>query len=308
MSGPVRSNLLKQRLDRFTRAISGVEKGDIRSLHRIRIASRRLREVVPILQLEAPVTKKLARKLRRVTRRLGSIRELDVLLLLIDELHASRPSHRDALRRLGVAVKKGRDAERRRIGERLPADDLSRMARRLGRIVDELRESETARPERRRPSRATSVAWAIDARTAHRAAALNSAVADAGTVYLPERLHAVRVAVKKLRYALELSSDTGDKTASALRILKRVQMLLGRMHDVQVLIERAREVQASLAPATNLSVWRELGSLVVALDEICRRLHARYVHERGAIDSIVARLAAPPAAPSTNARSERRAG
>ena len=46
--------------------------------------------------------------------------------------------------------------------------------------------------------------WAVEARVARRAAALKHAIDEAGSVYLPERLHAVRIALKKLRYGLEL--------------------------------------------------------------------------------------------------------
>src|SRR5678816_1739434 len=91
--------------------------------------------------------------------------------------------------------------------------------------------------------------------------------ARAGAVYLPERLHDVRIASKKLRYALELWERLrGERNTAPVRALKRVQALLGRMHDLQVLIERVREVQASLTPPS-LSTWRELDELVVALDQ-----------------------------------------
>ena len=48
-------------------------------------------------------------------------------------------------------------------------------------------------------------AWPWTRRCAARAPRVSSAaMTDAGAMYLPERLHAVRIAVKKLRYALEL--------------------------------------------------------------------------------------------------------
>ena len=37
---------------------------------------------------------------------------------------------------------------------------------------------------------------------------------DAGAVYLPERLHAVRIAMKKLRYAMELAAEAAGAGAS----------------------------------------------------------------------------------------------
>src|SRR5439155_14989866 len=101
-----RSNLLKTSLDRFSGALKGIEKHNPRALHRARVASRRLRELLPVLQLEHGTGRKLNRRLRRVTNRLGSVRELDVLLMLIDELHVSRRGASGALGRVGVAVAK----------------------------------------------------------------------------------------------------------------------------------------------------------------------------------------------------------
>ena len=52
----------------------------------------------------------------------------------------------------------------------------------------------------------------------------------------------MRIAVKKLRYALELAADADHVKASPdLRQLRRVQDVLGRLHDLQVLVDRARE-------------------------------------------------------------------
>ena len=55
-----RSELLKKRVDQFTRVLQAVEKGDVRALHQARVASRRLRELVPMLQLERGSSRKLA--------------------------------------------------------------------------------------------------------------------------------------------------------------------------------------------------------------------------------------------------------
>jgi len=299
----LRSALLKHRLDRFTRVLQGVDSGDVRSLHRARVASRRLREVIPVLQLDSDIASKLGRRLRKVTKRLGVVRELDVLLQLIEELHETRPQHRHALRRVGLVVSKARDEARKRLADHQPVDEMWRVARKLQRVGDDLKRHEE-RPERRHPVRAKGAAWAIDARVAHRATRLNAAVGEAGSVYLPERLHVVRIAVKKLRYALELAASSPDR-AQAIRTLKRVQELLGRMHDYQVLIDRVREAQASLTPP-NVAVWRELDALVLTLDDACRRLHARYVRERTGLEAIAARLSAASGAPAP--RREQRAG
>jgi CHAD domain-containing protein len=301
-SAVLRSELLKTRLDRFTRMLHGVEHGEMRSIHRARVESRRLRELVPVIRLDPADTKKLGKRLRRVTGRLGSVRELDVLLALIDELLQSRPRLARGLQRVGVVVSKTRDGARKRLFEHLPMDQMWRIARKLDRIVGELREDEERARLRTVPT-VRAVRWAVEARAAHRGGRLQAAIRVAGAVYLPERLHAVRIALKKLRYALELSAELAGhrKTTPVLRALRRGQDVLGRMHDLQVLIDQVREVQASLSPPS-VTAWRELDALVVALEDDCRRLHARYVRDRDALTSIANRLVARAPIPAQGRR------
>ncbi len=67
----------------------------------------------------------------------------------------------------------------------------------------------------------------------------------AGHMYSPEQLHQVRIAAKKLRYAMELAFDAGVKSAAApVRTVKRAQDTLGRLHDLQVLQAHVAAVQA----------------------------------------------------------------
>src|SRR5207244_13317395 len=135
-----RSQLLKRRLDRLTRPLPALEHGDVPALHRARCGTRRLREVLPMLQLDPDVARKLSRRLRKITRRLGSVRELDVLLILIDELHVSRREHREALARVAVAVARKRDEARKKLFDRVPIAEMWRLARKPERLVDGLGE------------------------------------------------------------------------------------------------------------------------------------------------------------------------
>src|ERR1043166_4830815 len=289
-----RSELLRSHLQRFNRTLRGLERGDIRMLHAARVATRRLRELVPILQLENTTTRKLSRRLRKMTKHLGGVRELDVLLLLIDELHEARREHSDALSRLAMTVAKARDEARQRLPDDLPLREMRRLAKRLETAAEDLDAREDVKPSRR----SQQWRWVIDARVARRAQRLDAAMRDAGAVYLPERLHGVRIALKKLRYALELSLEAAGRSAvPQLRMLKRQQDALGRMHDLQILIERVRHMQATLAPPS-VTVWRGLDRLVSALDEDCRRLHARYMHGRPALETLVGRLGAASGAGS----------
>jgi CHAD domain-containing protein len=298
-----RSELLKKRVDQFKRVLQAVEEGDVRALHQARVTSRRMRELLPMLQLDRPVARKLRRRLRKVTSRLGTVRELDVLLILIDEVHVSGRRGSGGLGRVGVRVSKDRDRARKRLAAELPVAELIRLSRKLSRIADGLNEAERSSSK----TNARSWRWAIDARVAKRAGRLTSAVADAGALYLPGRLHAVRIAVKKLRYAVELSAEVSrDRSIAELRVLKRSQELLGRMHDVQMLIDQVRQTQASLAPPS-VTVWRDLDTLVASLEDDCRRLHARYMRERDALSGVAARRGEQPH-PSSSRAQARRAG
>src|SRR3954470_4832011 len=281
-----RSELLRKRVDQLQRVLHGLEAGDVRALHQARVASRRLRELTPLLQLERSKARKLLRRLRKITTHLGPVRELDVLLMQIDEVHAAgRRGSAGGLGRVGIRVSKARDEARKRLVVELPANRLARFARQLDRVATDIAEAERESSK----TTARSWRWAIEARVAKRARRLSDSIAAAGAVYLPERLHAVRISIKKLRYSVELSAEAaGRRVDPDLRLLKRGQELLGRLHDLQMLIEHVRETQASLAPPS-VAVWRELDVLIVSFEDDCRRLHARYMRLRDSLTAIAER-------------------
>ena len=275
-----RHKLLKSRLERFTRMLQGVESGDVRAIHRTRVATRRLRELLPVLELDGKTADKLGKRLRRITRRLGEVRELDVLLAMIDDMRDGNARSNRMLGQVAGDLRRSRDeAQKKRVSKSLVLD-VQHVSSKLGELVDALKEDGQLH-ERRRGWR-----WAIDARVARRAETLREAIADAGSLYLPERLHGVRIALKKLRYAIEVSADaSGDDRRAELRTLKRTQTVLGKLHDFQVLIDRARRAQADVE-TPDLAVWRDFDQLLTALEQACRRLHARYVRDRASIVAI----------------------
>jgi CHAD domain-containing protein len=298
MSPPRRRyDLLRKRLDRFAELLPGVESAEPEAVHRTRVASRRLRELLPVLELETGVAHKLGRRLRKVTRGLGGLREADVLLALTDELEQGGRQGRQALRRVSEQVRSEREHARVRLSGRAAFVELRRVGRKLERVADQLDQA----ADSRRSDRAWR--WALDARVARRAQMLGAAIGKAGAVYLHERLHDVRIALKKLRYGVELSAEAaGTRQTADLRMLKRTQELLGRLHDLQVLIDRTREVQASLTPP-DVASWRQFDALITTLEHECRRLHARFVRGRTDLLALTDRLAG-----RSSAAAGRRAG
>jgi CHAD domain-containing protein len=274
-----------------------LETGDVRGVHQARVASRRLRELLPVLELDAEVVRKIGRRLRKVTRGLGPIRECDVLLGVAQAWTDAGPRERRGLTRVAADVQEDR---RRALADDVPVDaarNLERAARKLKRAARALEVRDESNPRRR------AWLWALEARVARRAAALEAAVQDAGNVYLPERLHGVRLAAKKLRYAVELLAEARGHGGRDVRTLTRAQDLLGHLHDLQVLVDRARAVQSRLR-ASERTARRDLDALISMVEARCRGVHARYLRLRGDMVELAERLGA--ASPARAAR--RRAG
>jgi CHAD domain-containing protein len=218
--------------------------------------------------------RKLEKSVRRLTRALGPVRELDVALLMLDELERIDDVPKPAVAKLRQVV----NEERRLLHET--------MCRRLDKVdLDKLRARALAAGRKRAEPARTGVAdakrlAAAEQRAARRAAVLRAAMENASSIYLADRLHEVRIAIKKLRYAMEIARELRRSHATArIRLLKQAQDLLGRMHDLEVLIARTRAVQgASSAP--NLRVSAHLDRLVRRLETECRQLHGQYMASR----------------------------
>jgi CHAD domain-containing protein len=132
-------------------------------------------------------------------------------------------------------------------------------------------------------------------RAAARAERLLETIDNAAVIYLPDRLHEVRIAVKKLRYSLEVLGElSGSRATARILTLKGAQDLLGRMHDFEVLIARTRALQGS-GKATNLQLSADLDHLVRRLETECRRLHGDYIARRPKLIAICDRVIAAAA-------------
>jgi ElaB/YqjD/DUF883 family membrane-anchored ribosome-binding protein len=108
-----------------------------------------------------------------------------------------------------------------------------------------------------------------------RAGDLSRAVDHCGGLCFPNRLHAVRVATKKLRYSAELASLGGLwHCAEALADLKRTQETLGHLHDAHVLLESMDGLVGDAAGD------REVSMLKDALQGEIAERHAKYLAQR----------------------------
>lgn len=264
----VTTTLLARRTRALQRYLPAAIRGEHHGVHQARVATRRLREAVPVLTAGVKGSKvgRAKRKIRNLTRALGTVRELDVTMRILDEL-ARRPEiPRNALEDVRAHVIAERDERLRVMLERLEGVNSQKLSRRLHAVAAALAAGDAN-------------AWrqTLGARILKRARRFSSAVHDAGHIYAPDRLHQVRIAAKKLRYALELADDGGVPAAHPLvNELKRAQDTLGRLHDLQVLQHHVADVQ-SAPPLRRGGPDGGLDAISRALEAECRHLHGKYL-------------------------------
>lgn len=261
--------LIRHQLRMLKRALPAAQKGDADLLHQARVATRRLRERLP-LALPGSSRRKLVRKMRRLARALGPAREIDVALRTLDELDFAKEVPPSAVAKLKQLLRQERQRLYADMSSEVARVDIDKLHRRA---VAAAREAHSARDG----ARGSKTVAEARARAARHAVRLRSAIDHAAALYLPDRLHDVRIAVKKLRYALEMVRElTASRAVARIATLRQGQDLLGRMHDLEVLIGRVRALQSS-ASATNLRLSGGLDRLVRCLETECRALHGHYV-------------------------------
>lgn len=276
--------LIRQRLAALARMLPSARAGDVASVHQARVATRRLREALPLL-VRGSSLRKHRRTVRRLTRSLGPVRELDVALLTLDEFAGTGEVPRAGVLSLHQTIRQER--------ARMHADmrhsiDRTRHGKLSAKLVAaaKKRDQEGGRPSVVDPKQLVEAR----ARTARRAERLRISIENAAAIYLPDRLHEVRIATKKLRYAMEIVRDLSRSRATAqIATLKRAQDLLGRIHDLEVLIARTRALQGS-PNAPTLRVSADMDLLVRRLEMECRRLHGRYIAMRAPLLAICDRV------------------
>jgi CHAD domain-containing protein len=278
-----RDRLLNRRVRAFERALPEACGGDAAAVHKARVASRRVREALPVVLANIPAkkAKRLARGFRRITAALGPVREADVTLNVLEATAGRVPEAAASLQRVAQDLLAERDRRRLEMLGRLENVD----AERLVTTLDTIAAMTAAQP----PVVAQSVSRAVLAvRIVRRVRNLQDAMSAAGALYAPEPLHAVRIATKKLRYALELAHEFRLlPSRRPLRQLERMQDTLGQLHDFQVLVERLASAQAAL-PDTESAVAADLSRVTAALENDCRALHAAYVSGRDSLAAVIA--------------------
>jgi CHAD domain-containing protein len=284
-------------IDTFVSALTdhleGARAGDVVGVHQARVASRRLREALPLTAGSAGAVgvRRARRMIRSLTRALGPVREMDVALGLLDDLQAAHPPLSDPIEATRLRVTDERAARRDVMIPALAPEAAGAALEAVAAVRDDVL-------TRDRPWRGV-----LARRIVARGRGLGAAIDQAGILYNPDALHAIRIAAKKLRYALELAIELRvARAARAVRTLRRMQDLLGEMHDYQVLSRFAAEAAALGTPV----LFKGEQQLVVLLLRKCLRIHAQYLRLRAGLVA-VAEQVPERFAPLTAARQPRHA-
>ncbi|WP_428277022.1 CHAD domain-containing protein [Candidatus Palauibacter sp.] len=221
-----------------------LEAGDPEGIHQLRVSLRRLRSALLFLKPHlGSRADALNREARRVLKRLGPARDLDVFLL--ETLPAVIDANPEVwtLLRIRDAARERRDAAHASTRELILGRrfnrfvlDLLQVAHSGGLVARDADEPLPAAARRRLNKRYRS---------------LMKAGRGFERLGEPER-HRVRIALKKLRYACDYSRSLfpGPAVRSCLRRLSSLQDDLGRLNDAAV----ARQISGELAAADPTAV------------------------------------------------------
>jgi CHAD domain-containing protein len=276
----------------FAHAWPRAMRGEPKAVHSVRVASRRLREALRLISHQKRESRKVARELKRLTRLLGPVRELDVSRSLVAMLARTEPDLAAASERVDARLLEVAVARHQRVAKRMGDIDEKALIERVGHILRRSRSGSRLDAEDRRR---------LSDRIARRAKDVAEAADSAGALYAPETLHVVRIRTKKLRYALEVGRVAKLRgAAQAATRLRRYQDLLGELHDYQVLSSHAARLQSRL-PLQDDDIGA-ISDLLAYVETRCRKLHADFVSRRAALVTAAHQLEESFSQPSQSAQ------
>jgi CHAD domain-containing protein len=270
------SRILEQRLQKLVKSVkaSYVERS-VDTVHDLRVASRRLRAFGITFGdgLGDKARARLEKQLKRLTKVVGGLRDLDVLVALLEQRAAAAMSdlERASLEHLLETLDERRSLAAARAETRLrklDLDALSELVRSAGREV--------------LAGLAPEAAQRAYARTLLERLILAAAEQEPPRdgVEHAEQLHALRIAIKQLRYALEfLEPVLGGHFATLYARAEALQELLGMHHDFtvlgQIVMERSQHLAVRSRPALAVGLQRAGAALLVERQAVLARFESR---------------------------------
>ncbi|MCY3780837.1 MAG: CHAD domain-containing protein [Chloroflexi bacterium] len=244
---------------RMQRQEAGSRTGeDIESVHRMRVAIRRMRSLLKLLPdfYRVGTVSKIEGGLREIARALGRIRDLDVLILDLENFSATQPPEQQA-QILSVIdrLDQRRDNRRKRLNALFDSKGYARFLRQLSRFGKTPGRGARRIKRRRAPHQLRHVLPLLLHQRMARVKAYDTVLPSSDI----NDLHELRVEFKQLRYAVEFFEPVlGSSAGRFLRSVKAMQDFLGRIQDISVFMEAVSRLKR-LTPeqAAALESYRE---------------------------------------------------
>ena len=246
------------KLEAFSKEVEGVKAAqDIEYLHRLRVASRRLRVALPLLDqcYSEKKYQKWTAEIKKTAGMLGEARDLDVQIDFLkryrkqvirrreasgpDQVQPDRPLE-GAISFLLSGVRSRRTHLQRNVVSTLKNLEKQRIIEEIQSVIIQ-RTAPTGR-RRRTPSMRGIPPMAAD----HLGREIADLITYEPWVQFPEAVaehHAMRIAAKKLRYTLELYSPLYRLgLRKQIRRIAKLQQILGDLHDCDVWIDNVTRI------------------------------------------------------------------
>ena len=233
------SRVIERELERLRAhvpmAISGI---DPEGVHGARVSIRRLRAALKVFKSVIPARAvRLNDELRWLGARLGTVRDLDVLLEALPERSRAANLEPDALKPAVRLLERERTKSRTAMIRTLESRRFTRLQERLERLAATALPRVSVRGAGRTPTQLEGTTTIRQVYARLRREARIALVPDAPL----EAVHELRKAAKRVRYALEfLEPAIGGTAQDAIAHLKLVQESLGQINDASVTLETLR--------------------------------------------------------------------
>jgi CHAD domain-containing protein len=228
------ATVLVRSVEALQKEIEGVRTSeDIEFIHRMRVASRRLRSSLGVFNGSLPNKKQIEwmRTIRQLTRALGEARDTDVQIELITQVleGVKDQKYRPGINRILLRLTQQREELQQDVQGSLEELEKSKAC---SQIISRL--SATLIEPREYSPALYQLAYTI----------INEKLNDflSFEVYLRQpdntaMLHAMRIAAKRLRYAMEIFAPIyPDELTQPLQAARKSQQILGDIHDCDVWI------------------------------------------------------------------------
>ena len=254
---------------------AALDWSDPEGVHSMRVASRRLRsamrDFLPYLPKRSFVSS--GKRFKNIADALGEVRDQDVAIQALEEIEKKAPAEHAAALKLFIAKRKeAREHQRRALKAMLAKSELKNLETEFAAALDEATHVAERKRKRLMPPTFAKVSQEIIR------ARLKEFEKRSDGLFRPldvTALHDLRIAAKRLRYAIELLAPCFPRaiTTHAKRVA-RLQAALGDLHDCDSWIMSLGD---EIAPARKEKAIEQVAAFTWLLNHFAR-LRTKHLH------------------------------